>query len=73
MSLGGSARQCPICKRQAPMEGSQKLGPWYVHAACRVMCSICGEEVTQPPVGQSRTVAPYLGAPVHTACKEEVQ
>lgn len=69
----GSTRNCPGCGERAAAEGAHRLGPWWVHARCHVDCTICGEEVKPPPVGKSTSVVAWRGAPVHAACKGEVQ
>lgn len=68
------AYQCPGCGERvhAADPGRVKLGPWYKHARCHPTCRLCGEEIQPPPIGKGYTVVPYLGAPVHLSCKENV-
>lgn len=70
----GSRYKCPVCSvnvRQG--DPHQRIGPFNAHPDCKVTCSLCGEQVTEPPIGRRSEVAVWLNQPVHAACKSEEQ
>lgn len=63
---------CPVCGARILLERPrQRLGPFNVCPGCKAICPICGEVVTEPPLGRMAEVDAWCNQPAHTSCKRE--
>ncbi len=67
--------KCPACDKPVDRTDPhrRRVGLWAAHGGCRIVCTLCSEEITEPAVGRARDVSVWLSEPVHTACKAALQ
>lgn len=63
--------ECPACGERVHKDRGHfyHLGPYVAHEECRTDCTLCGQEIPPPAIGQRHSITAFLGRPVHGDCR----
>lgn len=65
-----SRYKCPTCDKNVGHAGRVRFGPFWAHEGCPVTCTLCGQGIDPPQIGQQLSVEVWLNKPAHRACKQ---